>query len=135
VASLVTTTTGVLINGMCIDTQFFDSLLICGVSKRVGEWYHKTNKTEVTNKLTLLVFKIIAILHNTMLATFIKLLETVSKGLFWNRSQNRCHTFLDCRQDCKTYAFHDALQAGKQKEVQPPYSADLEPSGARSGEY
>jgi hypothetical protein len=29
---------------------------------------------------------------------FIKLLETVSKGLFRNRSQNRCHTFLDCRQ-------------------------------------
>jgi hypothetical protein len=30
--------------------------------------------------LTLLAFKIIAILHNTRLATFIKLLETVSKG-------------------------------------------------------
>jgi hypothetical protein len=30
-------------------------------------------------------------------ATFIKLLETVSKGLFRNRSQNRCHAFLDCR--------------------------------------
>jgi hypothetical protein len=39
-----------------------------------------------------LAFKIIAILHNTLLATFIKLLETVSKGLFRNRSQNRCHT-------------------------------------------
>jgi hypothetical protein len=44
-----------------------------------------------------LVFKIITILHNTLLATFIKLLETVSKYLFRNRSQNRCHTFLDCR--------------------------------------
>jgi hypothetical protein len=31
----------------------------------LGEWYQKTNKTEDTNKLTLLVFKIIAILHNT----------------------------------------------------------------------
>jgi hypothetical protein len=40
----------------------------------------KKNKTEDTNKLTLLAFKIIAILHNTLLATFIKLLETVSKG-------------------------------------------------------
>jgi hypothetical protein len=56
------------------------------VSKNVGEWYHKTNKaedtnkTEDTNKLTLLAFKIIAILHNTLLATSIKLLETVSKG-------------------------------------------------------
>jgi hypothetical protein len=32
------------------------------------------------NKLTLLTFKIIVILHNTLLATFIKLLETVSEG-------------------------------------------------------
>jgi hypothetical protein len=63
-------------------------LHICGVSKTFGEWYQKTNKTEDTNKLTLLAFKIIAILHNTRLATFIKLLETVSKGLFRNRSQN-----------------------------------------------
>jgi hypothetical protein len=72
-------------------------LHICGVSKKFGEWYQKTNKTEDTNKLTLLAFKIIAILHNTRLATFIKLLETVSKGLFRNRSQNSCHTFMDCR--------------------------------------
>jgi hypothetical protein len=42
----------------------------------------KTNKTEDTKKLTLLAFKIIAIFHKTLLATFIKLLETVSKGLF-----------------------------------------------------
>jgi hypothetical protein len=47
----------------------------------------ETNKTEDTNKLTLLALKIIAILHNTWLATFIKLLETISKGLFRNRSQ------------------------------------------------
>jgi uncharacterized membrane protein YqhA len=86
-----------------------------GVSKKFGEWYQKTNKTDDKNKLTLLAFKIIAILHNTLLATFIKLLETVSKGLFRNRSQNRCHTFLDCRYVCNTCAFHDALQAGKQK--------------------
>jgi hypothetical protein len=72
-------------------------LHICGVSKTFGEWYQKTNKTEDTNKLTLLAFKIIAILHNTWLTTFIKLLETVSKGLFRNRSQNSCHTLLDCR--------------------------------------
>jgi hypothetical protein len=52
------------------------------VSKQFGEWYQKTNKTDVTNKLTLLTFKINAILHNTLLATFIKLLETVSKDLF-----------------------------------------------------
>jgi hypothetical protein len=59
---------------------------IQGVSKKFGEWYQKTNKTEDANKLTLLAFKIIAILHNTLLTTFIKLLETVSKGLFRNRS-------------------------------------------------
>jgi hypothetical protein len=58
-----------------------------------GEWYQKTNKTEDTNKLTLLAFKIAIILHNTRLATFIKLLETVNKGLFRNRSQNSCHTY------------------------------------------
>jgi hypothetical protein len=63
----------------------------------LGEWYQKTNQTEDTNKLTLLAFKIIAILHNTLLATFIKLLETVSKSLFRNRSQNSCQTLLDCR--------------------------------------
>jgi hypothetical protein len=42
---------------------------------------------------------------------------------------------LDCRHVCKTCAFYDALQAGKQKEVHPPYSPDLAPAGARSGEY
>jgi hypothetical protein len=72
-------------------------LHICRVSKTLGEWYQKTNKTEDTNKLTLLVFKIITILHNTRLTTFIKLLGTVSKGLFRNRSQNTCQTMLDCR--------------------------------------
>jgi hypothetical protein len=39
----------------------------------------KQQKTEDTNKLTLLTFKIIAILHNTLLATSIKLVETVNK--------------------------------------------------------
>jgi hypothetical protein len=39
------------------------------VSKNFGEWYQKTNKTEETNKLNLLAFKIIAILHNSLLAT------------------------------------------------------------------
>jgi hypothetical protein len=34
-------------------------LHICGVSKTFGEWYQKTNKTEDTNKLTLLAFKVI----------------------------------------------------------------------------
>jgi hypothetical protein len=101
--------------------------VIRGVSKKFGEWYQKTNKTEDTNKSTSLAFKIISILHNTLLATFIKLLETVSKGLFRYRSQNRCHTFLDCRHVRKTCAFLYALQVGKQKEVHPPYSPNLAP--------
>jgi hypothetical protein len=50
------------------------------VSKTFGQLYQKTNKTADTNKLTLLAFKIIAILHKTLLATFIRLLETVSEG-------------------------------------------------------
>jgi hypothetical protein len=56
--------------------------IIRGVSKKFGEWYQKTNKTEDTNKLTLLVFKIIAILHNPLLATFIKLLENCQQRRF-----------------------------------------------------
>jgi hypothetical protein len=40
------------------------------VSKKFSEWYQKTNKTEDTNKLTLLAFKMIAIRHDTLLATY-----------------------------------------------------------------
>jgi hypothetical protein len=58
-----------------------------------GEWYQKRNKTKDTNKLTLLAFKIIIILYNTRLATFIKLPEVnlfVSSVLFvlWYHSPN-----------------------------------------------
>ena len=45
---------------------------IQGVSKKLGEWYQKTTKKQDSNKLNLLAFKIIAILHNTLLATFQK---------------------------------------------------------------
>jgi hypothetical protein len=42
---------------------------------------------------------------------------------------------LDCRHVCKTCAFHDALQAGKHKEVhRTPLICRL-PAGDRSGEY
>jgi hypothetical protein len=51
------------------------------VSKKFAEWYQKTNKTEHTNKLTLLAFKIITILHNTRLATFWKLSANASLGI------------------------------------------------------
>jgi hypothetical protein len=36
---------------------------------------------------------------------------------------------LDCRHVCKMSAFHDALQAEKQKEVHQTYSPDLAPAG------
>jgi hypothetical protein len=85
------------------------------VSKKFSEWYQKTNKTEVTNKITSLAFKIIVILYNTLLATFIKLLETVSKGLFKNLSQNHCHTFLDCRPQAPDQGEHTGLLS-----VSPP---------------
>jgi hypothetical protein len=86
-------------------------LHICGVSKTFGEWYQKTNKTGDTNKLTLLALKIIAILHNTRLATFINLLETVSKGLFVNRSQNSCHTAaIQQQRSIPNEAFADSFQ-------------------------
>jgi hypothetical protein len=39
------------------------------VSKKFGEWYQKTNKTADKNKLTLLAFKTIIILHNTLYST------------------------------------------------------------------
>jgi hypothetical protein len=65
--------------------------------KRSVNGTRKQTKHEIQKKSTLLAFKIIAILYNTRLATFINLLETVSKGLFRNRKQNSCHTFLDCR--------------------------------------
>jgi hypothetical protein len=47
------------------------------VSKTFGEWCQKTNKTEDTNELNLLALKIIAILPNTLLATFIKFPEAL----------------------------------------------------------
>jgi hypothetical protein len=66
--------------------------VICGVSKSFGEWYQKTNK------LTWLAFKIIAILYNTLLATFIKLWKLSAKASFGiDRRTNRCHTLLDWR--------------------------------------
>jgi hypothetical protein len=58
-----------------------------------GEWYQKTNETEDTNKLTLLAFKIIIILHNTLLATFIKLMklsEKASLGIDRRSAATRC---------------------------------------------
>jgi hypothetical protein len=64
------------------------------VSKTFGEWYQKTNKTEDTNKLTLLAFKIISILHNTRLATFRKLVGLPPYG--GNpRTCDSCSAFAD----------------------------------------
>jgi hypothetical protein len=51
---------------------FREIVVIHGVSKKFGEWYQEKKKTEDTNKLIILAFKMILILHNTLLATFIK---------------------------------------------------------------
>jgi hypothetical protein len=48
-------------------------MYIHGASKTFGEWYQE--KKEDTNRLTILDFKTIRILHNTLLATFIKASE------------------------------------------------------------
>jgi hypothetical protein len=45
---------------------------IHGAFKKFREWYQEKNKKEDTNKITVLGFKMVLNLHNTMLATFIK---------------------------------------------------------------
>jgi hypothetical protein len=45
---------------------------IHGVPKKFGEWCQKTPHKEDTIKLTVLAFKMIPILQNALLATFIK---------------------------------------------------------------
>jgi hypothetical protein len=45
---------------------------IQGAFKKFGEWYQEKNKKEDTNKITVLAFKMVLNLQNTMLATFIK---------------------------------------------------------------
>jgi hypothetical protein len=75
----------------------------------------ETNKTDDTNKLTLLAFKTIAILHNTLQATFIKLLETFRKaslGIYCRTAVTRSWI---AATSAKTCALHDSLQARKQK--------------------
>jgi hypothetical protein len=85
------------------------------VSKKFGEWYQKTNKTEDTNKLTLLAFKIIDILHNTLLATFIQLLETVSKGLFRNHRRTAVTRSWIATTSAKRVPFMMLLRRGNRK--------------------
>jgi hypothetical protein len=46
-------------------------LNIQGASEKFGEWYQEKKKKEDTIKFTILAFKMILILHNTLLATFI----------------------------------------------------------------
>jgi hypothetical protein len=48
------------------------NIRVQGASKKFDEWYQEKKKKEDTNKSTILAFKMILILHNTLLATFIK---------------------------------------------------------------
>jgi hypothetical protein len=67
------------------------------------------------------------------LATFIKLLETVGKGLFRNWSQNQSHVLglPSCLQNRRLSLW----SSGGETERSPPYSPDPAPAGTRSGEY
>jgi hypothetical protein len=79
------------------------------VSNKFGEWYQKTNKTEDTNNLTLLAFKIIAILYNTLLAMFIsfwKMSAKVSLGI--DRRTSVTRSWIAAVWPCK--AFSDSFQ-------------------------
>jgi hypothetical protein len=67
----------------CFQMLVSSAIIMRVVSKWFGDWYQKTNKTEETNKLTLLAFKIIAILHNTLLATFIKASGDCQQRSLW----------------------------------------------------
>ena len=88
-----------------------------GLFKNFGEFYQKTNKTKDINKFSLLLFKIVAIRYNTGLTMFVQLLETISKDLLWNQSQNGCHMIFDGIHVLKTCTPDGCLQAGKQEEV------------------
>jgi hypothetical protein len=63
-----------------LSSAFLKCTNLGGVSKKFGDWYQKRNKIEDKNKLTLLAFKIIAILHNTLLEMFITRLELSAKA-------------------------------------------------------
>jgi hypothetical protein len=52
------------------------------VSKTLGEWYQETNKTEDTNKLTLLAFKIIAIREVVIQQRVTAVLRSIPKEAF-----------------------------------------------------
>jgi hypothetical protein len=107
--------------------------VIRDVTKRFGEWYQKTNKTEDTNKLTLLAFKIITILHNTLLVTFIKLLKTVSKGLIRNRWQNCCHSLWIAPTFAKRAPFMMLFRRGNRKKFSHRTHLILRPQATDQG--
>ena len=84
------------------------------ISKKFGESYQNTKDT---NKFSLLRLKIVTILYNKCLTTFLQLPETISKSLLWNQSQNGCHMIFDGIHICKMCTFSGHLQAGNQEEV------------------
>ena len=87
------------------------------MSKNFSESYDKTNKAKDTNKSSLLPFIVVAILFNTRLTKFVRLPETISKGLLCSRLQNGYHTLFDGIYIRKTHTFDGRLQAGKQERV------------------
>jgi hypothetical protein len=61
-----------------------------------GEWYQKTNKTEDTNKLTLLAFKIIAILLAVIQQRVTAVLRSIPKEAFADSFQKLCERCQPC---------------------------------------
>jgi hypothetical protein len=61
---------------------------VCGVSKKFSEWYQKTNETEDTNKLTLLVIILKANKVNLFISSVL--------FVFWYHSPNVLDTSRMC---------------------------------------
>jgi hypothetical protein len=88
---------------------------IRGVSKKFGEWYQKTNKTEDTNRWTFIGLQNNRRPSQHTVGNVHKASGTVSKGLFRNWLQNRCHMFLSCRHVAKRAPLMMLFKRGNRK--------------------
>ena len=66
--------------------EFTLLLVLVRASRKFGVLYQNSNITDVTKKILSVEFKVLSIGHSTLMATCIKLLETGSEDVFWNRS-------------------------------------------------
>jgi hypothetical protein len=95
----------------------------------------KTNKTEDTNKLTLLAFKIIAIFHNTLLAMFINFWKLSTKASFLGIDRRTAVTrSWIAATSAKLAPFMTLFRRGNRKKF-THRTPLMSPAGARLGEY